>query len=156
MPARCTLSPISVQARIRVSADRVSVPGKARCSFDLPTACTGRTRTSRSSGTSGSAAVEIALVDEGVGADRQMRPVLLDRRDGQHRDRRGSCRGSRKSSVVRSSQKRAGIGLLALLTRRLAAIDLDLDLEFGPREAGDDHQGRGRRRRGDERSRTAM
>ena len=32
-------------------------------------------------------APEIALVDEGVDADRQMRSVLLDRRDGQDRDR---------------------------------------------------------------------
>ncbi len=41
-PARATLSPISVQARISVSAERVSVPGEAMCSFDLPIAWTGR------------------------------------------------------------------------------------------------------------------
>ena len=54
----------------------------------------------------------------------------------------------RKSSVVRSSQERGGHRPL-LYHPALAAIDLDLDLELRPGEAGDDHQGRGRRRRGD-------
>ena len=49
-PARATLSPISVQARIAVSGDSVSVPGYSECSPETPTVCSGRNRTGRSSG----------------------------------------------------------------------------------------------------------
>ena len=31
--------------------------------------------------------IDHALADDGIGRDRKMRPVLLDRRDRQHRDR---------------------------------------------------------------------
>ena len=50
-PVRATLSPISVQARVTVSAEKVSVPGYSICSFDLPIAWMGRKRTGRSFGT---------------------------------------------------------------------------------------------------------
>ena len=45
IPARCTLSPISMKARSAVSGESVSVPRNARCSSDAPTACTGRNAT---------------------------------------------------------------------------------------------------------------
>ena len=57
------------------------------CSFDLPTACTGRNSTDRSSGSLRDHGIDHALPDDRVGRDREMRPVLLDRRDRQHRDR---------------------------------------------------------------------
>jgi hypothetical protein len=50
MPARATLSPISVHSRIRVSADNVSVPGNAWCSLDLPIGIIGRNVAGRSAG----------------------------------------------------------------------------------------------------------
>ena len=49
-PVRATLSPISVQARMTVSSENVSVPGYSMCSFDLPIAWMGRIRTGMSSG----------------------------------------------------------------------------------------------------------
>jgi len=49
-PARATLSPISVHARVTVSSENVSVPGYSMCSLDLPTAWTGRINTGISSG----------------------------------------------------------------------------------------------------------
>ena len=49
-PARATLSPISVQARVTVSIEKVSVPGYSMCSFDLPIAWIGRINTGMSSG----------------------------------------------------------------------------------------------------------
>src|SRR6478735_3952358 len=61
-PARFTLSPISIQARIALSQPIVSVPGECRCSFDLQIACVGRTRTSRSAGTSGIASASIPFI----------------------------------------------------------------------------------------------
>ena len=45
IPARATLSPISMKARSAVSGESVSVPANARCSSDAPTACTGRRKT---------------------------------------------------------------------------------------------------------------
>ena len=51
-PARWTLSPISSQSFVVVSQVEVSVPGEEICSFDLPTACTGRNVTGRSAGSS--------------------------------------------------------------------------------------------------------
>ncbi len=50
-PVRATLSPISVQARVTVSIEKVSVPGYSICSFDLPIACRGKKRTGKSAGT---------------------------------------------------------------------------------------------------------
>ena len=55
-PARNTLSPISVQARITVAADSVKVPGNSTCSSDLPMVWTGRNSTDLASGTFGMAA----------------------------------------------------------------------------------------------------
>ena len=85
MPARWTHSPSSVHIAISVSARKVSVPGKARCSFDLPTWLVGSTSTL--SGISGMAAAITPSLMKSVHADRQMRPVLLDRRHRQDRDR---------------------------------------------------------------------
>ena len=51
-PARSTLSPMSSQSFVAVSQVLVSVPGEEMCSFDLPTGCTGRNVTGRSSGRS--------------------------------------------------------------------------------------------------------
>ena len=63
------------------------VPGERMCSFDLPTACTGRNSADKSSGSLAIDRVDHALADDGVGRDREMRPMLFDRRDRQHRDR---------------------------------------------------------------------
>ena len=49
-PARATLSPISVHNRVRVSADKVKVPGNAWCSLDLPIGISGRNVAGRSAG----------------------------------------------------------------------------------------------------------
>src|SRR5712691_10776656 len=49
-PARCTLSPISHQMRMRLSAENVMVPGERRCSCDFPIVWIGRNSTRRSSG----------------------------------------------------------------------------------------------------------
>ena len=49
-PARATLSPISVQARISVSAESVNVPGYSACSLDRPMVCAGRNNTGMSAG----------------------------------------------------------------------------------------------------------
>ena len=54
-PARATASPSSVQSRISVSAESVSVPGNATCSLLLPTGIAGRTVTGTRSGSSSSA-----------------------------------------------------------------------------------------------------
>ncbi len=48
MPARYTLSPSSYQTRPKVSCDKVSVPGKAKCSSDFPTGIIGSTRAGQS------------------------------------------------------------------------------------------------------------
>ena len=148
-PARATEAPSSVQASISVAAGSVSVPGACRCSFDLPTAWTGRMRMSRSSGRRAITVVQHALHDRGVGRHRQMRPVLLDRRHRQHGDRRLRVdRGIFGGAVVAPPDASPVMSCLAdRSSRRAPGSDhLDLDLEFRPGEAGDDHQRRGRRR----------
>ena len=57
-----------------------------------------------SSGSRAASRAQIALHDEGVDADRQVRAVLLDRRDRQHRDVRWPCRRAAKSCQVHSAQ----------------------------------------------------
>src|ERR1700737_1314769 len=49
-PARRTLSPISVSARIRAPAESDKVPGNARCSSDVPIGSIGRKLTGSSPG----------------------------------------------------------------------------------------------------------
>ena len=100
IPARATLSPISMNARSAVSGESVSVPRNARCSSEAPTACTGRNTAGESSGSSARTRAEIRFRDVGIDADRQMRPVLLDRRDRQH----GDARAARILRVVSESQ----------------------------------------------------
>src|SRR5579859_2805466 len=55
-PARWTPSPTAVQTRMSVAASSDRVPGKARCSCEVPTACVGRMITGRSFGSSVQAA----------------------------------------------------------------------------------------------------
>ena len=89
-------------------------------------------------------ALEIALVDERVDADRKMRPMLLDRRDRQHRHDLASCRRLKN----RSTSSLPKIWSATCLVSRLASGDrLDLDDELRTGEALNDHQRRGRRRR---------
>jgi hypothetical protein len=85
-PARCTLSPISVQARIRVSAERVSVPGKGKVLVRLADRLHRQDENVEVIGDEGDGPREVAAGDKGVDADGQMRPVPLHRRDGQDRD----------------------------------------------------------------------
>ncbi len=85
-PARCTLSPISTSTRSSVSADSVSVPGDSRCSFDLPIGWIGSTSTLQRRRAIAGAAGQHAVGDGGVGHHRQMRAVLLGRRDRQNGD----------------------------------------------------------------------
>ena len=102
-----------------VSAESVSVPGKARCSFDLPTVWTGRTSTSSSVRNERHHAGEIALVDEGVDADRQVRTVLLDRRRRQHRD--GAAHVAGAELLRRQVEPEAGGHRSVLGSRRAIA-----------------------------------
>ena len=85
-PVRATLSPISVQARTIVSIEKVSVPGYCEVLVRLADRLDGQEQHRQVVGNPDDGALEIALVDERVDADRQMRPMLLDRGDGQHRD----------------------------------------------------------------------
>ena len=85
-PARATDRPISTQAASAVSAVSVSVPAAQRCSFDLPTACTGRMQQVKVIGAGGAQPVEHPLRDQRVGAHRQVRPVLFDGGRGQDGD----------------------------------------------------------------------
>ena len=86
MPARATLSPISMKARERGFGRERQRAGKR------PVLVRGADRLHRQEqrreffGQQRAHARQIRLRDVGIDADRQMRPVLLDRRDRQHRD----------------------------------------------------------------------
>ena len=77
---------------------------------------------------------EIALVDEGVDADGQVRPVLLDR--GRRAGRRwsGACRASGNPRWSGRASKRAGIALSYLADPALAATTSTSTLNSGLRK----------------------
>ncbi len=113
-PARARLSPSSVQAAIAVAADKRQRAGIGRCSAETPMRCTGRNVTGRSAGKNLAHARQIGLGDEGIDAERQMRPVLLHRGERQDGDpARGASPAPAISCQVMSIQSRLGsvIGL---------------------------------------------
>ena len=81
--------------------------GKLRCSSDWPSFCTGRKVTGSSAGRIAAHPFQIGLGDEAVDAERQVRPVLLDRGDRQHRDPARGVRADKSCHVI-SSQSRFG------------------------------------------------
>ena len=147
-PARATLSPISVQARMIVSSEKVSVPGYSMCSLDLPIAWTGRIQHRQIAGVARDRPGQIALVDERIDADRQMRPVLLDRRDRQHGD--DLAHVGRRRNRASPFRPRYLVGSIppssCQLLWRARRDGFDFDLELGPGEALHHHQRRGGRR----------
>ena len=86
MPARTTLSPISIQAAWTVSLDRVTVPGKGEMLARLADRLDGQEDHWQIRRQQRHHAGKIALHDHCIRPERQMRPVLLDGRDRQNRD----------------------------------------------------------------------
>ena len=83
-------------------------------------------------------AVEIALVDEGVDADRQMRTVLLDRGDGEERDRPVHVA---RPEILRRQVEPVTQGHHLSSSSRAAAITSTSTLNTGRAKPRDDHQG---------------
>ena len=118
------------------------MPGKATCSFDLPTVWVGQHEDVEFLRDERHRPGEIALVDDGVDADGQVRAVLLDRRGRQHRDGAAHVAaaeflgGQSRSRSGRASRLLAdGMGLETRGSLGLGCNDLHLDLEFRPGEA---------------------
>ena len=89
------------------------------CSSDWPIFCTGRNVTGRSAGSSVAHAREIGFGDDSVDAERQMRPVLLDRRHRQHRD--PAPRRRRRRNPARSFPSSRALAASSGLVIRTAA-----------------------------------
>ena len=97
-------------------------------------------------GNASDGALEIAFVDERVDADRQVRPVLFDRRHRQHGDDFAHVGGVKIAPGHLRPEFRRQHHFLPGPSSGARGDRLDFHLEFRAREALHDHQGGGGRR----------
>ena len=118
-PARFTLLAISSQTRRRVCTDMVSVPGKARCSSDLPTLIAGRMRTSAFASSNGTIRSMMSALIAASTYHGKMGPMLLDGRNRQDDDGLAQIAGCEFGGRVIGPVK--GVGHAPLRKTRLPA-----------------------------------